>query len=377
MRNRKSDYTLNVVARWFVGLVFIFSSLVKGVDPMGTMFKVQEYMSNWSIGSFGFEWALPMAGFLSMALICAEFTVGVMLITGVYRLLSAWLLALMMLFFTCTTLIDAITNKVTDCGCFGDAIKLTNWQTFWKNVVLDVPTVWIVITRRVRYKRMFERDGLTMIAAAAAMTVFGLYNIKHEPIVDFRPWKIGNKMVVEHEVMNHLTVRNLKTGEEKVVSYRNGEWESVPQEYKNGKQWEIVSSTTDEPVEIKADGFSMLNMENEDYAAELLRTEEGLLIITIYDLDKLDNKAGESVRRAMRRAEEAEVQAVLLTSCLPEEIQGWLHDNQLDALDYYFADGTAIKAMMRGNPGFMFIKDAIVVDKGRKARDLNMGDDNL
>ena len=101
------NYTLNVVARWVVGLVFVFSGFVKGVDPMGTAFKIQEYMTAWSIGSLTFEWALPLAGFLSVVLICAEFTIGILLLTNAYRRLSAWGLVLMMAFFTITTLVDA------------------------------------------------------------------------------------------------------------------------------------------------------------------------------------------------------------------------------------------------------------------------------
>ena len=103
MKDTKLNYVLNVVCRWAVGLVFLFSSFVKGVDPMGTTFKVQEYMTAWSIGGFTFEWALPFAGFLSVALICAEFLVGVLLITNAYRRLSAWLLAAMMLFWSSST----------------------------------------------------------------------------------------------------------------------------------------------------------------------------------------------------------------------------------------------------------------------------------
>ena len=103
MKDTNLNYTLNVVARWFVGLVFLFSSFVKGVDPMGTAFKVQEYMTAWSIGGLTFEWALPLADLASVALICAEFLVGMLLITNAYRRLSAWLLVLMMLFFTVTT----------------------------------------------------------------------------------------------------------------------------------------------------------------------------------------------------------------------------------------------------------------------------------
>ena len=372
MKDTKLNYTLNVVARWFVGLVFLFSSFTKGVDPMGTAFKVQEYMTAWSIGSLTFEWALPFANLLSVGLICAEFLIGVLLIFNAYRRLSAWGLALMMLFFTVTTLIDAITNKVTDCGCFGDAVKLTNWQTFWKNIVLDVPTVWIVLTRNLRRKRRFERDGIVFIAGATLMLVFALYNIKHEPVVDFRPWKIGNRMIEEHEAMNHLFLRNLESGEETVVDYPNGGWNEVPEEYKDFSKWEITRSTSDEPFEVMAPGFAMMDLEGNDHATELLPAEDGMLIVTIHHLEKVDEKGIREVRRAMRIAEENDLRIVLLTSALPEEIQAWLYENQLDGLDFLFADATAIETMMRGNPGFMFVKDAVVVDKGRKAGEVKI-----
>ena len=372
MKDTKLNYTLNVVARWFVGLVFLFSSFTKGVDPMGTAFKVQEYMTAWSIGSLTFEWALPFANLLSVGLICAEFLIGVLLIFNAYRRLSAWGLAAMMLFFTVTTLIDAITNKVTDCGCFGDAVKLTNWQTFWKNVVLDVPTVWIVLTRNLRRKRRFERDGIVFIAGVAAMLVFAMYNIKHEPVIDFRPWKIGNRMIEEHEAMNHLFLRNLESGEETVVDYPNGGWNEVPEEYKDFSKWEITRSTSDEPFEVMAPGFAMMDLEGNDHATELLPAEDGMLIVTIHHLEKVDEKGVREVRRAMRIAEENDLRIVLLTSALPEEIQAWLYENQLDGLDFLFADATAIETMMRGNPGFMFVKDAVVVDKGRKAGEVKI-----
>ena len=372
IKDTNFNYALNLIARWVVGLVFLFSSFVKGVDPLGTSFKVQEYMTAWSIGGLTFEWALPMATALSMALICAEFLVGVLLIANAYRRLSAWLLVLMMLFFTTTTFIDALTNKVTDCGCFGDALKLTNWQTFWKNIALDVPTVWIFLTRNLRRKRRFERDGIVLIAAVAAILVFEVYNIKHEPVIDFRDWKIGRRMIVEREAMNHMTLRDMQTGAETTVSYPNGGWNEVPAEYKDFDRWEIVSSTSDAPFEVLADGFSMMDMEGEDRALDLLPADDGLLLITVYNIGKLDEKDAAEVRRAVTIAEETGVHAIMLTSALPEEVQAWQYENNIDGLDYLFADGTAIKAMMRGNPGFMYLKDAVVVDKGRKVLDLNM-----
>ena len=372
IKDNKTTYSLNVIARWFVGLVFLFSSFVKGVDPMGTTYKVQEYMTAWNIGSLTFEWALPFAGVLSVGLICAEFIVGILLIANAYRRFTAWLLALMMLFFTATTFIDALTNKVTDCGCFGDAIKLTNWQTFWKNIVLDIPTVWIVLTRNIRRKRRFERDGLVFIAALAAILIFATYNIKHEPIIDFRPWKKGNKMIVEQEAMNHMVLKNIATGEETTVDYLNGHWDEVPAEYKNFEEWEIISSTSDEPFEITAPGFAMMDIEGNDHATELLPAEDGLMIVTVHDLENLNGRNAADIAAALALAQENELQIVMLTSALPEEVQAWLYNNGIAGLDYLFADATAIKTMMRGNPGFMFVKNSTVVDKTRKIRDLKL-----
>lgn len=373
VKDNNLNYMLNVVARWFVGLVFLFSSFTKGVDPMGTTFKVQEYMTAWSIGGMTFEWALPLAGFLSVALICAEFVVGILLIFNAYRRLSAWLLALMMLFFTCTTFIDALTNKVTDCGCFGDAVKLTNWQTFWKNVVLDVPTVWIVLTRNLRRKRRFERDGIVLITAVAVMLVFEMYNIKHEPVVDFRPWKIGNKMMdteSTESIKSYVTYRNIESGE--TEEFESALLMEKMKDERWVEQWEWESSRVIDPREIAAPGFSMMDLEGEDRATDLLPAEDGMLIVTIHHIDEVSEKGANEVRRALRMAEDNGMRIVLLTSALPEEVQAWLYTNRIDGLDYLFADATAIETMMRGTPGFMYVKDATVVDKGRKVSELNI-----
>lgn len=373
IKDTKLNYTLNVAARWFVGLVFLFSSFVKGVDPMGTTFKIQEYMTAWSLGGLTFEWALPLAGLLSVSLICAEFMVGVLLITNAYRRLSAWLLVLMMAFFTVTTFVDALTNKVTDCGCFGDAVKLTNWQTFWKNVVLDVPAVWIFLTRNLRRKRRFERDGIVFIIALSAMLVFAIYNIKHEPIIDFRPWKIGNKMMDTESnegMKSYVTYRNTATGvteefESALLMERmkDSVWAS---------QWEWESSRVVDPREIAAPGFSMMDLEGEDRATDLLPAEDGMVIVTVHHLEKVDDQGVRQVKAMLRQAEDNGVRIVMLTSALPEEVQAWLYGNGITGLDYLFADATAIETMMRGNPGFMYVKDATVVDKTRKAMELKM-----
>lgn len=358
------NWTLNVIARVAVGLVFLFSSFVKGVDPLGTSYKITEYLTAWSFFGISFEWLVPLATLMAMGLIVAEFTVGVMLIFGSFRRLSAWLLLLMMLFFTVTTLFDAITNEVTDCGCFGDAIKLTNWQTFWKNVVLDVPTVWIFLTRDLRRRKRFERDVLIALFAVVAMVIFGLFNINNEPCIDFRAWKVGNQMMdtdENAEVKSFVTYRNKTTGEtveipsaELVTKLEEPGWEDA---------WEWESSRVEDPHEIKADGFSMLDLEMNDHAKELIGSPDYLLIATIHHLDKVKKSGVESIRDVMRVAEENGVQMVVLSSALPEDVQSFLYLNKLDDLEFYFADATAIETMLRSNPGFILLKEGKVLGK--------------
>ena len=372
IKDTNLNYTLNVVSRWVVGLVFLFSSFVKGVDPMGTMFKVQDYMSNWELFGMSFTWAYPLAGTLAVALICAEFLVGVMLIFNAFRIFSAWLLALMMAFFTVTTFIDATTNLVDDCGCFGDAIKLTNWQTFWKNIALDVPTVWIVLTRWMRRKRRFERDSIVFIGALAVMLVFCIYNIKHEPVIDFRPWKVGNQMVDMEQgstPQSYVTYKNIQTGE--IMEMESAKLMDYMADTAWANTCEWTSSRVEMP-EIKAPGFSMFDMEGSDRALELITAEDGLVIVTIHHLEKIDAEDVEEIKTARTLAGENGKEIVLLTSALPEDILIWMYENGIEDMDFYFADATAIETMMRGNPGFMYVKNATVVDKGRVAGELKM-----
>lgn len=364
IKDNTLNWQLNVISRIIVGLVFIFSSFVKGVDPLGTSFKITEYLTTWTFGPLSFDWLVPIAPVMSMALITLEFTVGMMLIFGSFRRITAITLMLMMFFFTVTTLYDAITNQVTDCGCFGDAIKLTNWQTFYKNVVLDVFTVWIVITMNLRRKKRTERDILLTAFAIVIMVIFGLYNINNEPCIDFRAWKVGNQMIDLDEslqVKSYVTYRNTATGEteefaaeELVNKMQDPEWES---------NWEWESSRVEDPHEIKADGFSMLDMDMNDHAQEFIGSNDYLLIVTIHHLDKVDEKGLQAIQRVVEYANENGIQLELLSSALAEEVEAFLYENKLDELEFYFADVTAIETMARSNPGFLLMKDGKVLGK--------------
>jgi hypothetical protein len=135
-------------------------------------------------------------------------------------------------------------------------------------------------------------------------------------------------------------------------------------------EWEWESSRVVDPREIAAPGFSMLDLEGEDRAMDLLPAEDGMIIVTVHHIDKVRDKGVMEVKRAVTLAEDNGIKIVMLTAALPEEVQAWMADNDISGLDYLFADATAIETMMRGNPGFMYVKNATVVDKGRKAAEL-------
>ena len=356
-----------------MGLVFIFSSFTKGVDPLGTAFKVEEYMTAWSFGNISFEWALPMAPFLSMTLITLEFLVGVLLITGAFRKLSAWLLALMMLFFTFTTLYDAITNKVSDCGCFGDFVKLTNWQTFWKNIVLDIPTVFIFLTRRWPRKNKFESDTIIGLSAIAAMVIFGMYNINNEPVLDFRPWKVGNVMMTNLEegleTTNQVTYKNKETGEFKTMDSKqlmdcyaaDPEW---------GEKWEWVGTSTESPYEIRDPkndsivSFPVNDADGEDYTFDLIGAVDGpVLICTIHHIGDVNERGVNAIAEMKQLAMDRDIRFAVISNAEQEDLLQFLYGNNLMDVEYYFSDEKAIEAMIRSNPGFVVMHNATVKGK--------------
>lgn len=364
IKDNKTTWSLNVISRVIVGLVFLFSSFVKGVDPLGTSYKITEYMTTWSFFGISFEGFVPLATTLSVALIVLEFTVGSMLIFGSFRRLTAWMLALMMVFFTVSTFYDALTNEVTDCGCFGDAVKLTNWQTFGKNVVLDVFAVWIFLTMNLRRKKRTEHDVLVLVFSVVIMIIFALFNINNEPCIDFRAWKVGNRMMdmdESLEVKSYVTYRNTTTCE--TEEFLSSELVSKMSDPAWEQNWEWESSRVEDPHEIKADGFSMLDMNMEDHAHELIGSTDYLLIVTIHHLDKVDEKGVRAIQQALEMAEENGVQMVLLSSALPEDVESFLYTNKLDDMEFYFADVTAIETMARSNPGFVLMKEGRVMGK--------------
>ena len=209
--SKKYSSAALTICRLLVGALFIFSSFTKGVDPLGTKYKMLDYLA-----VYGMTWLNDFALVLAILMILAEFLVGICLITKVLPRLAVLGATLLMLFFTFTTLFDALYDLVPDCGCFGTAIKMSNWQTFYKNLVIDAVLVPLIINN----KQLKNRLGLVVqfligCFFAAAFLGFEIYNYRHLPVIDFMNWKVGKQMNAEpaEETRIYLIYRNKATGE--------------------------------------------------------------------------------------------------------------------------------------------------------------------
>ena len=178
-----------IFSRTLLGIVFIFSGFVKGIDPFGLAYKISDYLLAFNV-EFLSVLALPLSFLLSFL----EFAIGTALLSGVMKKLSSWLALIFIFFFTLLTLYIAVKNPVTDCGCFGDALILTNWQTFYKNLLILIPAVIVFTGKKssVIRKTVFSKIQYSifyLVVTGYIFTVFWSFN--HLPVIDFRPYKTG------------------------------------------------------------------------------------------------------------------------------------------------------------------------------------------
>ena len=348
---RYSDAALTI-CRLLVGALFIFSSFTKGVDPLGTKYKMLDYLA-----VYGMTWLNNAALGLAMLMILAEFIVGICLITKIYPRLAVLGATLLMLFFTFTTLFDALYDLVPDCGCFGTAIKMTNWQTFYKNLVIDAVLVPLVLCNK-RLKNDLSKPIQFLLATVFALAFLGfeIYNYRHLPVVDFMNWKVGKQMTTETgESKIYLTYRNKATGEIQEYVSPNYPWnDSVWM-----SQWEFV----DQRMEGGANflGFSALDIDGNDVTEDILATEN-LLMFTSNDLTKVTEKEWAKMREIVDAAEEHDF-TVIWTVANPPEVVEQLSETYDFLNEVYYADELEIKTIVRFNPGLIWLDNGLVKDK--------------
>ena len=351
--SKKYDNAALTVCRLLVGALFIFSSFTKGVDPLGTKYKMLDYLA-----VYGMTWLNDFALVLAMLMILAEFIVGICLITKVFPRLAVLGATLLMLFFTITTLFDALYDLVPDCGCFGTAIKMSNWQTFYKNLVIDAVLIPLIFNN----KRLISRFSVSTqfiigCLYAFAFLGFEIYNYRHLPVVDFMNWKVGKQLTTEtaEESKIYLTYRNKVTGETKEYLSPNYPWnDSVWM-----SQWEFV----DQRVEGGANflGFSALDEEGNDVTESILTTEN-LLMFTSHDLTKVTEKEWEKIRKITEAAEKQGFTVIWTVADEPEYVEK-LREKYDFLYEVYYADELEIKPIVRSNPGLIWLDNGLVKDK--------------
>ena len=351
--SKKYDNAALTVCRLLVGALFIFSSFTKGVDPLGTKYKMLDYLA-----VYGMTWLNDFALVLAMLMILAEFIVGICLITKVFPRLAVLGATLLMLFFTITTLFDALYDLVPDCGCFGTAIKMSNWQTFYKNLVIDAVLIPLIFNN----KRLISRFSVStqfIMGCFYALVFLGfeIYNYRHLPVVDFMNWKVGKQLTTEtaEESKIYLTYRNKVTGETKEYLSPNYPWnDSVWM-----SQWEFV----DQRVEGGANflGFSALDEEGNDVTESILTTEN-LLMFTSHDLTKVTEKEWEKIRKITEAAEKQGFTVIWTVADEPEYVEK-LREKYDFLYEVYYADELEIKPIVRSNPGLIWLDNGLVKDK--------------
>lgn len=347
---------LRTFSRVFVGVIFIFSGFVKGVDPLGTAYRIEDYFY-----AYGMEWALPLTLFLSISLCTLEFVLGVALILNSRLKELSLVLFSLMIFFTALTLYDAIFEPVADCGCFGDAIKLSNWNTFFKNVVL-IFFVSIIFYGRKKLKSPFVPvvQSFLVIITIIAFGGFSIYQYRHLPYMDFRDWKIGNNMAPEElgEAKIYLTYRNIENGETKEYLSPDYPWsDSV---WMN--RWEFVNQRVDESEVIIPHQLKIEDTDGNDLTVDYINNPDYQLIVIAWDLDETVEKAFINLNRLYKKLQEKSYSMIVLSSALPVEVTEFKTKTSAE-YDFFMADDVILKTMIRANPGLILLKNGVIKGK--------------
>lgn len=354
---------IRLLSRLIVGVVFIFSGFVKAVDPLGSAYKFADYFTAFKVGFLEFL-TLPMGIFLS----AFELVLGITLILGYRRKTTFQVLMWFMSFFTVLTLILALFNPVSDCGCFGDALILTNWQTFFKNVVLMLFVLTLYFSRNRETETGSPlKEWMVVGSLFVLASLFSFWNYRHLPLIDFRPYDVGTVISEEMETPDGMPVDQYKT----TLIYKNREsgktssftMDNYP---KDTLQWEFVNSESKlikKGYEPPIHDFAIMDVNGDDIVYEILSEEGYSLILISYKLSGADEEAlvrvGEWSQLEIL-ANDFSFYAVTATpSAEVESISA-----ELD-LDYQFLAGDEImlKTIVRSNPGFMLLKNGVILGK--------------
>lgn len=358
-KQSKTKSNILLIARIIFGLVFLFSGFVKAVDPLGTAYKISDYLEAFSLTSLDFL-AFPA----SLLLIATEFTIGFNILFNVHLKASTWIASLFMLVMTPVTLYLAISNPISDCGCFGDAIVMTNWQTFYKNVVLCIILAIIALLQN-HTRPWLSNWGAWIVTLLPILISFGIsiycYNLL--PIIDFRPYKIGNNIIEGMQIPEDAPLDKYETtffyekdGIEQAFTLDNypaedSTWTFVRQESK------LIEQGFVPPIH----DFSIIT-EDGDITDLVLEDAGYTLLVISHKVEKASTKNIKCVKSTIANAKKAGANVIWLTSSYSDDIEKFKSEYGIN--DTFGAtDDITLKTIVRSNPGLVLIKDATVIEK--------------
>lgn len=346
-------------SRIFVAALFLFSGFIKLNDPVGFAYKLQEYFGE---GVLNLEFLIPFALLIAIFLVIFEIVLGITLLLGYLPKFTVWSLLLMIAFFTFLTFYSAYFNKVTDCGCFGDALPLTPWESFTKDVILLVLILILFFGRKyITPLKPFAAHKWIVFGTFTACLGFAYYVLMHLPAFDFRAYKEGVNIQEGMEVPEGAPKAEFAyhwkfdvSGEEKVI-ITSGDYPKV-----KGKFIEVETKTVDEGYEPPIHDFA-IEKNDTDYTAEFLE-KENLILIVAYNLSKSEAEGFYAIKEITNKAISQGYDVIGLTASTPKDISQVQQQYNL-SFDFYTTDETALKKILRSNPGIVKLKKGTIVKK--------------
>ena len=352
--------------RYLTGVLFIISGLIKLNDPIGTEIKLEEYFTVFSQDIHPlFEHFVPFALYLGVLMCVLEVVLGVALLLQYQMKITMATLLALILFFTFLTFYSAYFNKVTDCGCFGDALKLTPWQSFSKDIVLTIMIGALFLRRRYLDPAVTESVGSSIVGVSTAMA-FGLawFAINHLPPIDFRKYAVGAdiraRMALpsdEFEVMHKM--KNLKTGVDEIITTDQymERWEDTL----TWKYLEQAGSQLTKPGDPNRIADFKIYKGEQDFTDSLLTGN--WLVVTVTHSEKAEKAAFTKINALLNEATKTSgIQTAAVTADAYSTFDPFRHEVQL-AVPVLMADEKVIKTIMRSVPGVLLLKNGKVVGK--------------
>jgi hypothetical protein len=349
-------------ARVLLGLVFIFSGFVKAVDPLGSMYKFHDYFD-----AFGMPWLQSISLALGFLLFALEFILGFVFLFNVRLKFFSWLMLLFMTFFFILTLVLGITNPVTDCGCFGDALIMTNWETFYKNIALMIFTL-IIFHARKKLNNRFPAVTQNSIVGLGLIIILGisLYSYRYLPIIDFMPWAVGNKIsdkLVAQEEIAEITLiyKNKETGQLLEYTSKTLPWQDTvlfkKLEFVEQKK-KVIREYKPAPIH----DFMIDDADKVNHNKEVIANPGYQFLLVCYDLSKAERSVFEGLNTFYGACEKDTIGFAALCGSDFDSMNKFAMQYHAN-YSFYGVDATALKSVVRSNPGLVLLKNGVVLDK--------------